>query len=86
MCFPRKPGLGNYNGSRKEWRQAYRTARIEKALGNSPNPASCGISWKAQLIVSHERDPITDSLTLPVSVRLRCIRMINKMNLKHSKT
>jgi len=78
MCFPRKPSLGRYHGSRLQWQQAYREARIAAAQGIPPDPARSGIVWKAQLIVAYDR-PRLDDLALPVQGRLAAQRLINEV-------
>lgn len=74
MCFPRKPYLGHYNASRREWAEAYRSARIKSSLGSKPDAAYPGIAWKAELVVS-ERNQI-DPLTMPGNNRLAAARLI----------
>jgi hypothetical protein len=69
MCFPRKLGLGHYNATREEWLKAYRIARVRHRAGRKPDPRRKGVSWKAQLIVSYERDA-TDALSVPLANRL----------------
>jgi hypothetical protein len=54
----RKAGLGYYNATRAEWKSAYRHARERYQRGLHPDPKTKGIIWKAQLIVSYERNAI----------------------------
>ena len=77
MCFARNPGLGQYNATRSEWLEAYRSARVKASLGVEPEPASDGVTWKAELIVS-DRNRI-DPLTIPGANRLAAERVINEI-------
>ncbi|WP_417447060.1 hypothetical protein [Kangiella sp.] len=78
MCFPRKPSLGRYSGTRAEWHCAYRAARVAAGQGLPPNPAYSGIQWKAQLIVAYER-PLLDPLACSVLGRLAAYRIIEEI-------
>lgn len=51
----RKPGLGTYNGTRVEWKEAWRRARVRKARGDGPDEKGTSLEWKADLIVNYER-------------------------------
>lgn len=51
----RKPGLGTYNGTRSEWKEAWRLARVRKARGDGPDETGTSLEWKADLIVNYER-------------------------------
>lgn len=75
MCFKRNPTLGRYNGTRSEWREAYRNARVDAREGREPDPAFDGIRWKAGLIVAYERERM-DHFALPLVCRLEAIRVI----------
>lgn len=79
MCFARKPGLGHYHGSRRDWRKAYRSARIAARDGLEPDPATSGIVWKARLIVAYDRSQHIDPLSFPVSARLESKRLIDEI-------
>lgn len=79
MCFKRKSSLGRYNANRADWVRAYRKARLELREGKKPDPTTSGVIWKAALIVNHELNEICDPLTIPVLVRLDCLRMINEI-------
>lgn len=79
MCFLRKPSLGQYNVSRSDWLQAYRSARSSARKGNGPNPKHSGIEWKAELIVANERGEWVDPLVCPVEGRLEAQRIINSI-------
>jgi hypothetical protein len=79
MCFARKPGLGHYQGSREEWRKVYRAARVAARIGSDPDRKLNGIAWKAELIVSYERDDHNDYLTIPVGARLEAKRLIDEI-------
>lgn len=79
MCFPRKPSLGRYNGSRAEWRKAYRAARIGARRGKEPNPKHSGLQWKAELVVANERSEWVDPLVCPVAGRLEAQRIFNNI-------
>jgi hypothetical protein len=59
----RKPHLGRYSGSRQEWAEAYRMARLtyERYHFSFPPESWSELLWKAGLIVAYERravDPI----------------------------
>lgn len=75
-ALKRKPGLGQYNATRSEWLTVYRAARIKANLGEGPNPANDGITWKAELIV-YDRNNEIDPLTFTGATRLAAMRVIN---------
>lgn len=77
MCFARKSWLGQFNATRKEWREAYRAARVNARSGKEPDPTNSGVVWKAELIVS-ERDQI-DPLTMSGASRLAAEQVINEI-------
>lgn len=77
MCFPRKAGLGRYNATRAQWAKAYRHARVRQRRGEAPDAATCGIDWKAALIVAYERDEHADPLNTPLEGRLASKRLID---------
>ncbi|MDH0342000.1 hypothetical protein [Chromobacterium haemolyticum] len=79
MCFKRKPSLGRYNATRAEWGSAYRKARVELRAGIEPDPATCGVVWKAALIAHYERNEWNDPLTIPVLARLESARLIDEI-------
>lgn len=79
MCFLRKPGLGHYHGTRADWRNAYRAARIAQRNGKDPDPATSGLTWKAGLIVAYERADYADPLTHPVVARMESKRIIDEI-------
>lgn len=79
MCFPRKPGLGQYNGSRRQWRAAYRDARIAAGFGVDVPASAPSLDWKAGLIVTFERKDFADALTTPVLRRLATKRLIDEI-------
>lgn len=68
MCFARKASLGHYNGTRAEWRAAYRAARIAEREGLEPG-----------LIVAYDRAEYNDQLTRPLSSRLEAKRIIDEI-------
>ncbi len=78
MCFPRKSCLGHYNANRLEWKEAYRAARILLKNGGEPNYSVSGVYWKAQLIISCERDQV-DVLSMGAQSRLNCMRLTNEI-------
>lgn len=78
MCFKRKPSLGRYNATWSEWSSAYRKARSELRAGIEPNPATCGVVWKAALIAHYERNEVNDPLAIPVVARLESARLIDE--------
>lgn len=82
MCFPRKASLGHYDANRVEWETAYRAARIAEKSGIEPDPKSCGVVWKAGLIVAYERDSSGDYLTHSIESRLASKQVIDKIILK----
>lgn len=74
--FSRKPSLGDYSGTRVEWREAYQLARMNLRFGIRPNPKSSKLNWKAQLIVWYERGDLCDPLNMPLSSRLLAMKMV----------
>lgn len=77
--FQRKPTLGHYNGTRREWIEAYRAARIDERNGIECDPAFDGLRWKAGLIASFERHDHNDPLTVPVENRMAEKRLIEEI-------
>lgn len=77
--FQRKPGLGRYNGSRQEWTEAYRVARLGCREGKEPSPRLSGLPWKAGLIVQFDRHPWRDPLAVPVQNRLASMKLIDEI-------
>lgn len=77
MCFARKSWLGHFNATRREWREAYRAARVNAGLGKEPDPTNSGVGWKAELIV-FGRGQI-DPLTISGTARLYAERAINEI-------
>ena len=51
MCFPRKPWLGVYSGTRQQWKDAYRSARIKKAEGQHLDGNLSSLEHKGVLIL-----------------------------------
>jgi hypothetical protein len=84
MCFPRKAGLGRYNGTREQWQAAYQHARIRLRQGLEPDAKYSGIEWKAQLIVAHDRSDVIDPLTIDVQARLFSQRLIAELILEEA--
>lgn len=78
MCFPRKPSLGHYNASKLEWKEAYRAARIRLKNCAEPDYSMDGVYWKAQLIISCERDQI-DRFSMGAQARLDCMRLTDEL-------
>jgi hypothetical protein len=79
MCFLRNAALGQYNGSRKDWRLAYRNARLNQRIGIHPDPTTTGLVWKAALIVSYERAAHHDLLMSPLINRIALKRIIDEI-------
>lgn len=76
----RKPGLGRYNATRKEWYEAYRIARIAVVGGGlKPDHTLEGVWWKAQLIVAHERDGQGDLLRFDAPTKLQISRLTDEL-------
>ncbi len=78
MCFPRKSYLGHYNANKLEWNNAYRAARIHLKNCDEPNYSVGGIYWKAQLIISCERNQV-DRFSMGVQSRLACMRLTDEL-------
>ncbi|WP_349618168.1 hypothetical protein [Azotobacter salinestris] len=77
--FKRKPGLGRYNATHAEWKEAYHAARIAIGQGAEPDPKTDGVAWKAQLVVAYERNGHGDRLEQPASVKLAAKRLIDEI-------
>ncbi|HEK3716927.1 TPA: hypothetical protein ACKRQV_000116 [Pseudomonas aeruginosa] len=76
----RKPGLGRYNASRKEWNEAYRIARIAIVGGGfKPDHKLEGVRWKAQLVVAYERDGQGDLLRFDAPTKLQISRLTDEL-------
>ena len=75
----RKPTLGHYNGTRREWIEAYRAARVDERNGVECDVSASSLHWKAYLIASFERHDHSDPLTIPVENRLDEKRMIDEI-------
>ncbi|HGO9799940.1 TPA: hypothetical protein ACLEB8_005135 [Pseudomonas aeruginosa] len=76
----RKPSLGRYNATRKEWYEAYRIARIAIVGGGfKPDHKQEGVRWKAQLIVAHERDGQGDLLRFDAPTKLQISRLTDEL-------
>jgi hypothetical protein len=85
MCFPRKPSLGRYSGTREQWAIAFRNARITMKAERCPDPSLSGIAWKAQLIVAYDRT-WTDPLAIPALDRLAAKKIIDSILDEESNT
>lgn len=72
----RKPGLGTYTGTRKEWESAWRCARIHKREGHTHDPRDSGLKWKARLIVHYERTDVCDPLAVDVRARIWALQCV----------
>ena len=77
--FQRKPTLGHYNGTRKEWTEAYRAARIDARNDVDCDTSVSSLRWKAGLIASFDRHSYNDPLTIPVENRLETKRIVEKL-------
>ncbi|HEJ2342265.1 TPA: hypothetical protein SLW20_005622 [Pseudomonas aeruginosa] len=76
----RKPGLGRYNASRKDWNEAYRIARIAIVGGGfKPDHKLEGVRWKAQLVVAYERDGQGDLLRFDAPTKLQISRLTDEL-------
>lgn len=79
MCFPRKPGLGHYAGTKAQWRTAYRAARVAQREGREPDPKTKGLTWKASLVVAFERGEWVDPLAMPLRYRALAWQVVNEI-------
>ena len=77
--FARKPGLGRYNATRRDWYAAYREARVAIGNGAKPDHMLEGVRWKAQLIVALERDGQGDLLRGTAQSRLAMSRLTDEI-------
>lgn len=71
-------GLGNYNGTREEWRSAYRMARNRKKMGLDVDASKDGVEWKAQLVIFNERNRLV-FLDLSTAQRYRMIKTTDEI-------
>lgn len=79
MSLPRKPGLGRYNCTRDEWRQAYRAARLLPDNARQQSIRVPSIQWKAGLIVANDRSAFCDPLSMPLQARLLSKQIIDEI-------
>ena len=77
MCFARKPWLGRYNGSKSDWKSAYRLARINFRENCPPNPKLEGLRWKAALVVRGREN--IDPLMIPPGCILMAKNIIDEL-------
>lgn len=78
MTTQRKPWLGRYNGSRKEWSLCYGQARANFKNGLELSHSLSGLNWKAGLIVYFDREQ-PDPLSIPAKCRLVADRIVDEV-------